>query len=180
MNEIQNEKEVCKYLQLPSLPKKEWDGQSLFERGVAVADLRGGGQAYVVVSHLQENKSPNVTKVFSSFAFTRIHTIRPVPQYLESVDIENADMDEDSKESLRLLADESEELESDEELSKDGDDGEETANEYFFDNITNDDEAAAFIKAYNKKNGIKARVPQNHQGLIMRLSVIYSETGGEF
>ena len=48
-------------------------------------------------------------------------------------------------------------------------------NPYLFDNITNDEEAIAFIEAYNKKNGIKGQVPKKHETILNRLLVIYSE-----
>lgn len=48
-------------------------------------------------------------------------------------------------------------------------------NEYFFDNIHNDDEAIAFIKAYNKRNKINGKVPKNHDTIVMRLGVIFAD-----
>lgn len=38
-----------------------------------------------------------------------------------------------------------------------------------------DEEAMAFIEAYNKKNKINARVPQKHDSILMRLAVIYAD-----
>ena len=51
----------------------------------------------------------------------------------------------------------------------------EPENPYYFDNITNDEEAIAFIESYNKKNGIKGQTPKKHETIIMRLSVIYAD-----
>ena len=36
---IEFEKEVIKYLNIPSIPKKEWDGKSSFSKGVALLEL---------------------------------------------------------------------------------------------------------------------------------------------
>ena len=40
---IQKEQEVCRYLSIPNIPKKKWDGKSSFKFGVAVTELLGGG-----------------------------------------------------------------------------------------------------------------------------------------
>jgi hypothetical protein len=49
-------------------------------------------------------------------------------------------------------------------------------NEYFFDHIHDDNEACAFIEAYNKRNKIKGVIPKKHDSLVMRLGVIWEET----
>ena len=84
--------------------------------------------------------------------------------------VETADLDEESKKKAEELAKQAEEIENDGtqqmKLPK---------NPYLFDNITNDEEAIAFIEAYNKKNGIKGQVPKKHETILNRLLVIYSE-----
>jgi RecG-like helicase len=48
-------------------------------------------------------------------------------------------------------------------------------NEYSFDFIHNDEEAVAYIDAYNKKNKVSGRIPQKHDAIVMRLAVIYAD-----
>lgn len=170
---IQNEKEVLAYLRLPSIPKKEWDNKSSFSKGVAVLTLVYGGQTYAVATFDNEKDvTPRILKVFSPERFTVIEKIFIVPEYMDVDDIKDADLDEESKKRAEELASEAKEIE---------DDGveEETRlpeNEYFFDHIHSDEEARAYIEAYNKSNRIRGRVPKSHEGLVMRLSVIYAET----
>ena len=49
-------------------------------------------------------------------------------------------------------------------------------NEYCFDHIHNDEEAIAFIEAYNRENNIKGAIPKKHESIIARLTVIYAES----
>lgn len=168
---IEYENMVCMELNIPAIPKKEWDGQRSFKVGVAVINLNGGRQAYGVATfNNEEDKEPRVTKVFTLEPFVSIDKVFVVPDYMDT-DVETMDLDDESKKAAQMMIDEAKELE-DEGVEK------ETLpeNEYFFDHITNDDEAAAFIKDYNTRNRIKGRVPKSHDGLVMRLSVIYSET----
>ena len=86
-------------------------------------------------------------------------------------DVDNMDLDEQSKKAAEDLKKEADELENqgaDETM-------EVPKNEYCFDHIHNDEEAIAFIEAYNKKNGIKGQVPKKHDTILNRLLVIYSE-----
>lgn len=169
---IEYENMVCKELGIPAIPKKEWDGERSFKVGVAVINLcTEGRQVYGVATFNSDvDKVPRVTKVFTLEPFVGIDKVFVVPDYMDT-SIETMDLDDESKKAAQMLIDEANELENDgvkkEELP---------ANEYFFDHITNDEEAAAFIKDYNSRNKIKGRVPKTHDGLVMRLSVIYSET----
>ena len=172
---IRNEKEVCKNLGIPAIPKKEWDNKTHFKKGVGVVELFGGVESYCVVKFDDADSAPYVIKSFDSEPFCKITKIFVVPQYMESVDLNTADLDDESKTKLKLLQDEAHELEQENVIEE----IELPKNEYFFDNIHNDDEAKAFIKAYNKRNRLKAKVPKSHQELIMRLSVIWSEESKE-
>lgn len=167
------EQEICEYLNIPSIPKKKWDGNKSFLSGVAEVKLMGGAIAYAVASFDADNdRCPKIKKVFTLEQYVEVGDIFIVPSYMDT-DVENMDLDENSKESARLLVDEANDaiLESIDETTQ------AEQNEYFFDNIHNDDEAKAFIRAYNKRNGKKTfgRTPNTHEGIIMRLSVIYSE-----
>ena len=87
-------------------------------------------------------------------------------------DVENMDLDESSKEAAQALVNEALDLENADTASSKVTLPE---NEYYFDNVHSDEEAQAFIKSYNTSNRIKGKIPTTHEGIVMRLSVIYSE-----
>ena len=170
---VNYENEICAFLRLPSIPKKEWDGKSPFRGCVAIIDTKTGGEAYAVASFNPDNETePRVTKVFSQEPFTRIKKVFIVPEYMNVDNIKTADLDEESKKRAEELAKEAEEVE----MSGVEEEPNVPENEYFFDHIHNDEEARAYIASYNKTNKIKGRVPKTHDGLVMRLSVIYAES----
>lgn len=171
---IDFEKEAIDFLSLPSIPKKEWDKKSSFSKGVAVINLLCGKKAYAICSFDNEKeKKPKVLKVFSIEPFTGIDTIYIVPEYMQdSSDVVFMDLDDNSKKKVEILLNEAEELENDGVIERDF---AEPDNEYYFDNISNDEEAIAFIKFYNKKNKIRGGIPKTHDGIIMRLSVLYND-----
>lgn len=172
MKEIRFEKEVCDYLKLPKLPVKEWDGKTAFDKGVAIVKLAFDEKAYAVAKFNPDvDSKPNVVKVFASETFFDIEKVFIVPDYME-MNVENADLDDESKKKAEELARQAEEIENDGVSTK----VEMPENEYSFDNIHNDEEAIAFITAYNQKNGIKGAVPKKHDTIVMRLAVIYDET----
>ena len=171
---IEFEKEIVDFLGLPSIPKKEWDGYTPFDKGVAVVKMRDEREAYAVCSFLPErgDKEVVITKVFGIEPFYGVSNVFVVPNYMANVDdIQDMDLDEESKKKAEILLNEATEYENentiDAEINL-------PTNEYYFENIHNDEEARAFIKAYNKKNKIKGRIPKSHEGLSMRLSVIFS------
>ena len=169
---IEFEKEVLDFLGLPSIPKKEFDGTP-FDKGVAIIDLGKDELSYAVCSYKPEfgHTEPMVTKVFSLQPYTKIVKMLVVPDYMSTQDdINDMDLDEKSKEMAKSLLAEANEIEND-----DVEEVEHPQNEYYFDNINNDDEAKAFILAYNKRNKIRGRVPKTHENIVMRLSVIYAE-----
>ena len=169
---ISFEKEVCSYLNIPSLPKKEWDGKSSFKNAVATIKLGGSRLAYAVASYDEaKDDAPRVVKSFMTEPFYGIDKIFVVPSYMDT-DVDNMDLDEQSKKAAEDLKKEADELE------KQG--AEETIevpeNEYCFDHIHNDEEAIAFIEAYNRENNIKGAIPKKHESIIARLTVIYAES----
>ena len=167
------EKDVIDFLGLPAIPKKEWDGKTSFEKGIAVINLLSREKAYAICSYNNGDKTPKVCKVFSIEPFTSIEKIFVVPSYMQKIeDVDDMDLDEDSKKNARMILSEAEELEG-EGLA----DEYETTHEYYFENITNDEEARAFIKSYNKRNKIKGAIPKTHETILMRLSVIYNDYG---
>lgn len=168
---IKFEKEVCAYLNLPKLPVKEWDGESAFDKGVAIIKLAFNETAYAVARfNPEKEKAPSITKVFGQEPFYGIEKVFIVPDYMET-NVEDADLDEESKKKAAELANEAAEIENDGTKAHiDLPD-----NPYYFDNITNDEEAIAFIAAYNQKNGIRGQVPKKHETILNRLLVIYME-----
>lgn len=170
---IQFKREIIDYLRLPNIPLKEWDGKSSFKNCVAVVLLSTGYEAYVVASFdAEKDEKPRVVKVFSQEPFSAITKVFIVPQYMDVEDIKDADLDDESKKRAEELAKEAKEIE-DEGVAEEV---KEPENEYYFSHIKDDDMARAYIAAYNKTNKIKGRVPKTHEGLVMRLSVIYAET----
>ena len=169
---ISFEKEVCSYLNIPSLPKKEWDGKSSFKNAVATIKLGGSRLAYAVASYDEaKDDAPRVVKSFMTEPFYGIDKIFVVPSYMDT-DVDNMDLDEQSKKAAEDLKKEADELE------KQGayENMEVPENEYCFDHIHNDEEAIAFIEAYNRENNIKGAIPKKHESIIARLTVIYAES----
>ena len=169
---ISFEKEVCSYLNIPSLPKKEWDGKSSFKNAVATIKLGGSRLAYAVASYDEaKDDAPRVVKSFMTEPFYGIDKIFVVPSYMDT-DVDNMDLDEQSKKAAEDLKKEADELENqgaDETMDV-------PKNEYCFDHIHNDEEAIAFIEAYNRENNIKGAIPKKHESIIARLTVIYAES----
>lgn len=172
------EKEVIDYLGLPSMPKKEHDGIRPFKKGVAILELMDGREVCAICKFDADSgdTEPKVVKTFGIEPFKRISKIFVVPNYMSNIeDVKDMDLDDESKKKAREILEEAQEIENegtatDEEMLS-------PENEYYFDHIHSDEEAKAFIKAYNQRNRIKkGRLPSTHEGLIMRLAVIYSET----
>ena len=172
---IKYEQEVINLLGIPNVPKKEWDGLTSFKKGVAILEMQHGDECYAIASYDDSKETkPRVVKVFDNEPFVNIKNIFVVPEYMTTIEeIEDFDVDEKSKETALNVLKEAKSAER----NDDGDDEfmMNTKNEYFFDFITNDDEAKAFIASYNTKNKIKGRVPTTHDGIITRLSVIFHD-----
>lgn len=172
---IQYEKEICRYLDIPAIPKKKWDGKRSFKYGVAVANLVAGNDAaYVVVSFdAQVDDKPHVVKVFAIGQYDGIDygSITVVPDYMDVDGVETWDIDDASKKAAQSLIEEAKEMQD----AEDDDDGMVGLPEWIFPEITTKDEAVAWLKSYNKMNRIKkGRIPTSEDALKMRLFSIYS------
>lgn len=177
MEKILFEEEVLDKLKLPSIPLKKWNGKDSFKEGVAVITLMSGYLAYAVASfNAEEDKEPRITKVFTLEPFSGVKDIFVVPSYMDSVeDVEDMDLDNESKEAALRLAEEAQELEEEGVESDEMKEMKELP-EWVFDNIHNAEEAAAFIKAYNHKNKINGgRLPKDEEALKLRLITIHEE-----
>lgn len=168
---VQFEKEICMHLSIPSIPLKKWDGKTTFKNGVAVTKLASGTLAYAVCSFSNGDKAPNVTKVFSQEPFNGIEEIYIVPSFMDT-DVDKMDLDDDSKKAAEILVNEAQDLSE----QKDDDINMMKAlPEWIFDEITNKDEAQAWLRQYNATNKIKGRIPENEETLKMRLLNIHSK-----
>lgn len=170
---IEFEKEVIRYLNLPSLPKRIWNGKDSFQDGVAILNLLSGQQAYAVCTFDKEtDKTPRIKKVFGIEPFSDIENIFIVPSYMDN-DTSEVDLDAESKKRAEQLAAEANELENEGVV----DEAIEEANklpEWIFDEIHNMSEAQAWLKQYNRQNGIKkGKIPSNEETIKMRLYNIY-------
>ena len=170
---VEFEKEVVAYLNLPSIPRKEWNQTDSFQCGVAVINLSLGRQAYAVCSFDKEtDKEPRITKVFGVEPFSGIDKVFVVPAYMDNNTVD-ADLDTESKKRAEQLAAEAQELENegvvDEAIQK-----ADELPEWIFDEIHNLQEAQAWLKQYNIRNGIrKGKIPSNEETIKMRLYNIY-------
>ena len=170
---IEFEKEVIAYLNLPSIPKKEWSQMDSFQDGVAVVNLSLGRQAYAVCTfNKDEDREPRIKKVFGIEPFTSIEKVFVVPSYMDNNTTE-VDLDAESKKRAEQLAAEAQELENegvvDEAIQK-----ADELPEWIFDEIHNKDEAIAWLKQYNIRNKIKkGKVPTNEETIKLCLYNIY-------
>ena len=170
---VEYEKEVVAYLNLPSLPKKEWNQQDSFKDGVAVVSLSLGRLAYAVCTFDKEtDKEPRIKKVFGIEPFTSIEKVFVVPSYMDN-DTSDADLDAESKKRAEQLAAEAKELENQGTV----DEAIEDANKlpkWIFPEIHNIEEAQAYLREYNRINRIKkGKIPTNEETIKMRLYNIY-------
>lgn len=169
---IRFKQDVCNYLRLPDIPKKKWDGKTSFECGVGVAITKNEEQCYAVVSfNADDDKEPRIKKVFGYDIIKSVEEVYVVPAYMNEDNVEQMDLDEESKKRALEVAKEAKEIENEGVAET----VETPANEYFFDNIHNDEEARAFIEAYNKQRKIKGSSPKKHDTIVMRLGVIWAE-----
>ena len=170
---IEFEKEVIAYLNLPSIPKRDWDGLSSFQDGVAIVSLSLGRQAYAVCTFdANTDREPRITKVFGIEPFASIDKVFVVPAYMGN-DITETDLDDESKKHAEQLAAEAQELENkgtvDEALEN-----AETLPEWIFPEIQNIEQAQAYLREFNRMNGIKkGKIPTNEETIKMRLYNIY-------
>jgi hypothetical protein len=170
---VEFEKEVVTYLNIPSIPKKEWNQTDSFQCGVAVINLSLGRQAYAVCSFDKEtDKEPRITKVFGVEPFGSIDKVFVVPAYMDN-NTADADLDSESKKRAEQLAAEASELEN-QGVKEEAIENANKLPEWIFDEIHNKEEAIAWLKQYNVRNKIKkGKVPTNEETIKMRLYNIY-------
>ena len=88
MEKIEFEKELLAYLNLPSIPLKEWkEGDMPFEKGVAVIEYYGERLAYAVCKFDPNSgiKRPRVIKTFGTEPFIKIVKVFVVPNYMSNI-----------------------------------------------------------------------------------------------
>lgn len=164
------ENQVLDYLGLPSVPRKEWDGSTAFEKGVAIVELKAGGTAYAVASFNPQkgDTKPSIKKVFGNEPFGEILSVFIVPEYMFT-DITDADLDEQSKKKAVEIINQGDEIvnENDESIMP--------QSEWVFDEIHDIEEARAWLTAYNARNKISGRLPSKEETIKLRLLAIKSE-----
>lgn len=168
---IEFEKEVLDFLNIPSIPLKEWNGKDSFKDGVAVVSLMEEREAYAVATfNAETDEKPRIRKVFSQEPFFSVKEIFVVPSYMDVDHIDDMDLDKESKEAAHRLAEEAEELENNGVKKTELPD-----NEWCFEKIHNLEEAQAWLKSYNSKNKIKGRVPKDEEAVKLRLLTIWND-----
>lgn len=164
-------------LQIPSIPVKEWNKKDSFKKGVALTRLAFDHFAYAVCSFdAEEEKFPRITKVFAQEPFYGIEKIFVVPNYMDT-NVEEADLDEKSKENAQRLVEEANAIAEEEK----NDEVEEAVKEmeqlpeWVFPEIHSLEEAIAWLRNYNSSNKIRGKVPENEETVKLRLLNIYSQ-----
>lgn len=176
---IHYEKEIINYLGLPSIPKREHDGKTPFDKGVAVVELYGGAQAYAACTFNPDkgDTEPTITRVFGLEPFHDIVKVYIVPEYMTNVEeIGNMDLDAKSKKKAKILLDEAADVENGG-VKQDDMDNIDKLSEWVFPEIGSKEQAVAWIKRYNSVNHIKGRIPTTEENIKLRLYAIYSEIG---
>lgn len=172
---IQFEKEILRYLDLPKIPAKKWDGKSGFKKGVAVLFLRDGREVYGVCSFSPEDgdTKPSVVKVFGIEPFASIGDIFVVPAYMSTEEeIKDMDLDEQSKKKVEQVLKEAREIEN--EGTKE-ENPMENLPEWIFPEINSKQEAEAWLRNFQSRNKQKGRIPTTEENIKLRLFSIYSE-----
>ena len=172
---IQFEKEILRYLDLPSIPVKKWDGKTAFKKGIAVLSLKDGREVYGVCSFSPEDgdKKPSVVKVFGIEPFASIGDIFVVPAYMSTEEeIKDMDLDEQSKKKVEQVLKEAREIENE---GTNEENPMENLPEWVFPEIENREQALAWLRRYNSINKIKGKLPQSDETIKLRLYSIYTE-----
>lgn len=174
---IKFEKEVCDYLRIPSIPKKEWNKRDSFKKGVAVVKLAVSGTGYAVCTYDEDfDKEPRIIKSFASDPFYAIENVFVVPNYMNTSekDISEMDLDDESKKKAEQLVQEAQELTATSEENKEIEEMQQLP-EWIFPEITNAEEARAWLQSWNSKNKVRGKIPTNEETIKMRLLNIYSQ-----
>jgi len=171
---IRFEKEIITFFDIPSIPKKEWDGKSSFVKGVAVLKMHDGNESYGVCTFDADvDKKPNVVKVFGIEPFVKIKQVFVVPAYMTSEDeIKDMDLDEHSKKKVRQVLDEAKEVENE---GTNEENPMENLPEWIFPEIENREQAVAWLKNFQSRNKQKGRIPTTEENIKLRLYSIYCE-----
>lgn len=174
---VKFEKEVCDYLKIPSIPKKEWNEEDSFKKGVAVVRLAVSGTGYAVCTYdADDDVEPRIIKSFASEPFYEIEKIFVVPNYMNTSeqDIKEMDLDDESKKKAEQLVQEAQALTTTDEENKEIDEMQKLP-EWIFAEIHSLDEARAWLSSYNSRNRIRGKIPTNEETIKMRLLNIYSQ-----
>lgn len=173
--EIQYKHEVLKFLNIPDVPKKKWNGKDSFKDGVAVLSLRYGQKAYAICTFdNSKDDAPRVKKVFSVEAFSSIDDIYVVPSYMDN-DMSDSDLDAESKKKAEQIVSEAKVLE-DEGVSNASLDEAKALPEWIFENIHNKEEAIAYLREWNRINKIKkGKIPTDEESIKIRLYAIFRD-----
>ena len=160
---IEFEKEVIAYLNLPSIPRKEWNQIDSFQSGVAIVNMSLGRQAYAVCSFDKEtDREPRINKVFGIEPFTGIEKVFVVPAYMDN-DTTDVDLDAESKKRAEQLAAEAQELENDGTVDEAVQEADKLP-EWIFPEIQNIEQAQAYLREFNRMNGIKkGKIPTSEE-----------------
>lgn len=160
--------QVLQTLQIPSLPKKVWNGEAEFNKGVCLVRRISGMENYAICRFNKElDEQPCVVKDFSQETFMEILTCYPIPDYAEN-DIENMQFDnEESKEAMQELLEEKEE-----EVMKGVNKAEEKLPEWIFPFIKSQAEAVAYLKSKKVRN---AHSLKDAEAIKAKLYVIYMD-----
>lgn len=161
--------EILTHLNIPSIPKRVWDGASSFRDGVAVVEGIDGSEMYAACTFDADNDiKPYIKKVFGNEPFSGIKEIYIVPNYMNT-DVESFDLDEESTERAKSLIEEAADLEAE------ADNKETAVDDWVFDEIHNKEEATAWVREYRRRNKIKGRIPKNEDDLKAYLYVVKSD-----
>lgn len=161
------EKEMLAFLNIPKVPKKEWDGKTPFKNGVGIAETKVG-DTFVVVGYTDDcDNKLKILKVFGLEPIIGITKVYPVPDYMDLKGIDEWDIDEESKKAAHNLVEEINEMEH-ENVEK-----QEEYKEWYFDEIHDIEEARAWVASYRKRNRMKGQMPQSEEALKNYLYVIY-------
>lgn len=173
---IQFEHEVCKYLGIPSIPKKEWDGKSSFKSGVGILPTSTGLETYCVVSFDSErDKEVRVVKVFSLEPFSHVTKVFVVPSYMDIDKVEEMDLDDKSKERVKEVIEEGDKVAKESKEEEERCKEYESLGEWVFPEIHTKEEAIAWLTSYRKSNKIRGKVPTNEDTLKAALLATYAK-----
>lgn len=157
--------ETIDLLRIPSIPKKEWDGKTPFDRGMAQITTMLGSKEYAVCSFdPKKGDTLRVVKRFGGLQFTAVDKVWPVPDYMDD-DIGKMEFDnEESMTSMSVILQEKEQM-----VNADADD-EDEGGEWGYPIIHTMKQAVAYLRAKRPKDGI----PSDPEVLKAKLKAMYN------